>query len=90
MTGTGPAGRLPSVSEPWKSPEIGPVVNQEEAASILGMHVGTVYRRVREGRMPPPIPGNSGRPIWLREDVERFAEQLKRVPAEPAVSSQAS
>lgn len=65
------------MSEQWKSPDVGPVVNQEEVAPILGLHVGTVYRMRNRGELPPEIPGNSGRPIWLLEDIERFAEQRR-------------
>jgi excisionase family DNA binding protein len=45
----------------------------DELASVLGVSVGTIYRWVQQGKLPP---GRKAR--WSREDVENFLRALPR------------
>lgn len=37
----------------------------------------TIWRKVKDGLFPAPIDDGSGRPIWLREDLESWKQSLK-------------
>lgn len=62
--------------------ECGPPLNLKQAALRLGVHYMTVYRYVRQGRLPARQEGT----VWIVDaaDVERFLAERDAAPAHPA------
>ena len=80
---------------PWRTPRLPDLVGAFEACQILGVQKSTLFRWMAEGsgdigpdrtRMIPPKRIAAG-PVWVREDVERFAREIGRQRA-PAGSAQ--
>jgi excisionase family DNA binding protein len=53
-----------------------------QVAQILGVSLNTVYRWLKEERIPEPLRnvGNNYR-LWTSEDIERIRQQLVTVKA---------
>jgi hypothetical protein len=75
---------------PWRTPRLPDLVGASEAAEILGVQKMTLNRWLRPGSGTPdwshgpdrtymiePKRIRSG-PVWVREDVERFAREIGR------------
>lgn len=54
------------------------VLTIDEVASVLGVSVDAVYRRVLQKRMRP-VPFGRSKPRWLREDVIRYLSDPRTV-----------
>jgi hypothetical protein len=76
---------------PWRTPRLPDLVGGKEACEILGVQKMTLNRWMRPGSgnlgpdgtyMIPPKRIDAG-PVWVRSDVERFAEEIgrQRAPA---------
>jgi predicted DNA-binding transcriptional regulator AlpA len=66
------------IVRPWRTALLPPLVDLVVACEILGVTKATLYRWMKEGYMLEAA--QAGRkPIWVREDVERFTEQYGRV-----------
>lgn len=81
---------------PWRTPRLPELVGAKEACEILEVKKMTLNRWLRPGSgtlgpdqtyMIPPKRIEAG-PVWVREDVERFAEEIGRQRA-PAGQAQA-
>jgi hypothetical protein len=78
---------------PWRTSRLPDLVGAKEAAEILGIQKMTLNRWLRPdpdtGRtyMIPPKRIDAG-PVWVKSDVERFAEEIgrQRAPAGQAKS----
>ena len=51
--------------------------NRKEAAKYLGVSGGTIDNAVRSGLLDPTLPFPDGNKYYLREDLDRFAEDGK-------------
>jgi hypothetical protein len=86
---------------PWRTPRLPDLVGAAEACEILGVQKMTLHRWMKPGSgtkdwshgkdrtyMIEPKRISSG-PVWVREDVERFAEEIgrQRAPAGQGTSS---
>lgn len=71
---------------PWRTPRLPELVGSKEACRILDIQKMTLNRWMRPGSgelgpeqtyMIPPKRIEAG-PVWVREDVERFADEIGR------------
>lgn len=75
---------------PWRTPRLPDLVGAKGAAEILGVQKMTLHRWMKPGSgtqdwshgpertyMIEPKRVDSG-PVWVKEDVERFAEEIGR------------
>jgi len=54
-----------------------------------GLSHSTLYRRIRDGSFPPPIPLGSSHAVgWLQSDVEGFIERCVRAARGTATEPQ--
>ena len=66
------------------------MINQHEAAAIIGVSIGTFRRRLADGTIPLPKPDISPylkrprRILYNRAEVERLAAPRPHAPAEEA------
>lgn len=78
----------------WKTPRLPELVGAKDACELLGVQKMTLNRWMRPGSgehgpdgtyMIPPKRVGSG-PVWVRSDVEHFAEEIgrRRAPASTA------
>jgi prophage regulatory protein len=52
----------------------------KEVAKILGIHVGTVYRFVRENKLPKPRKLSGHVTFWLESEIEDWVNnKLKEI-----------
>ncbi|MEX0984265.1 MAG: hypothetical protein WD096_04370 [Actinomycetota bacterium] len=64
------------------------LVGVAEAAEIMGWDKRRVITYIDRGHFPDPIAALAGGRIWLREDVETYAEEWRvRHPSAKGVSS---
>jgi hypothetical protein len=70
----------------WETPSLPPLVGSKEACEILGIQKMTLNRWMQPGSgelgedrtyMVPPKRVDAG-PVWIREDVERFRDEVGR------------
>lgn len=80
---------------PWRTPRLPDLVGSKEACEILGIQKMTLNRWMRPGSgtlgdeetyMIPAKRVDAG-PIWVKDDVERFAAEIGRQRA-PATARQ--
>lgn len=57
------------------------LVRVNQVAAMLSVSPRTVWNRVKEGELPGPIKWN-GITVWRVKDLQDFAEQLGKDPAE--------
>ena len=80
---------------PWRTPRLPELVGSKEACEILNIQKMTLTRWMKPGSgtlgheqtyMIPPKMIAAG-PVWVRTDVERFAEEIgrRRAPAGAAL-----
>ncbi len=81
------------VRRSYRTARLPPCVGIDGAAEILGVERSTIYRWIKPGAgqigedrtymMPPAMLEGPGRRtmFWVREDVERFAEEIGRIRA---------
>jgi predicted site-specific integrase-resolvase len=83
---------------PWRTPRLPELVGAKEACELLGIQKMTLNRWLKPGSgtlgpdgtyMIPPKRIEAG-PVWVREDVVRFAEEIgrQRAPAGQAKASE--
>lgn len=51
--------------------------NRKDAAKYLGFSGGTLDKAVKSGKLNPTFPFSDGNKYYLREDLDKFAEQGK-------------
>lgn len=84
---------LDAVRRPWRTPRLPELVGSVEACAILKVQKMTLHRWMAVGSgalgpdrtyMIPPKRIAAG-PVWVKEDVERFAEEIgrQRAPMKP-------
>lgn len=82
---------------PWRTPRLPDLVGSQEACELLGIQKMTLNRWMKPGSgihgedgtyMIPPKRIKAG-PVWVREDVERFAAEIgrQRAPAGHATAA---
>ena len=60
-----------------------------EAMRILGVSVSRFYHLVQQGKIAKiALPGDARRFVYRKEDIDRIAEALAQVQAEPATDSE--
>lgn len=78
---------------PWRTPRLPELVGNKEACQILGIQKMTMKRWLEPGSGPhgpdgtymiPPRRIDAG-PVWVKDDVLRFKQEIgrQRAPAEP-------
>lgn len=73
MGGTGRRRQRVTIRQTPDEP--GDLVGAVEASEILGVERTRIARYVRTGVMPLPVSKLRATAVWLREDVEKLAEQ---------------
>ena len=72
-----------------RTPEdAGDLVGAVEAAEILEVERTRVSRYMKTGAMPKPLAKLRATTVWLRADVEEFAERRRQEAAERAGKTQ--
>lgn len=64
-------------SRKYQTPSLPPLVGIVEATEILGISKATIHRWINDGYLIEPVRISSG-PVWAREDIERFRDELGR------------
>lgn len=55
------------------------LMGQTEIAELLGVSRQRAQQLYREGALPKPMDVLAMGPVWLREDVERWARETGRI-----------
>lgn len=71
---------------PWRTPRLPELASSKDAESILGVDKMTLWRwqRKNSGTFGPdktyliPPKRTAAGPVWVREDLERFAQEIGR------------
>lgn len=64
-----------------KQPRLPELVGRKEAARILSVQSPHITRFIRQGRMPDPVEVEGAPNVYLKVEVEAFAERLKESAA---------
>lgn len=56
----------------------GDLVGAKEASEILGVERTRIARYMKTGVMPQPVSTLRATSVWLRRDVEKFAEEREK------------
>ncbi len=59
------------------APADSPCLSRSAVAARYGVHPTTIYRWVRDGRFPPPIPVGPKILRWRRSDLDRWDRSLE-------------
>lgn len=87
---SGRSGLTAFVAWVGRQPRAPRLVARKEAAAILGTQSPNISKFQAAERMPEAVPVEGGAPVYVREEVEAFAEELAEERAARAARREAA